>query len=219
VHAHCASQSVNVLQVHVGSFYATLVQFQSSPSSRPTAVLTLNPERLCLCGHLYVWVQCLHVCSDACNQAATTYGHKDGVKLGWVSNLQAKGGGETHRHTSQRVAAQHDTVHGAVHYATKLGYADKTCMIHTHKLDVLHNSVCPALLTAVSHDGSPGGCCYVWLPDWRPPHLSKDLITNGALPCDGVWVIIGRHKRQPITHRTVLHMMHNKAPGIHPVST
>lgn len=47
------------------------------------------------------------------------------------------------------------------------------------------------------------------------PYLSEDLVPNGALACNGVWVIIGRHKHQLITHSTLLHTRHSKAPGMH----
>jgi hypothetical protein len=39
--------------------------------------------------HLDVWVQCLDVCCNACDQAATANGHKDGIKLGGVCNLRS----------------------------------------------------------------------------------------------------------------------------------
>jgi hypothetical protein len=67
----------------------------------PSHLLDLGP---CSCvpgSHLYVRVQCLDVCSNACDQATTSNGHKDGVKLGWVCDLQREGGvGGTDRSTS-----------------------------------------------------------------------------------------------------------------------
>lgn len=69
----------------------------SSPAEpQQPQTLLVDPEEPCTLrarSHLYVWVQCLDVCSNACDQATTSDGHKDGVKLGWVSDLQGWVGG------------------------------------------------------------------------------------------------------------------------------
>lgn len=37
---------------------------------------------------LYVWVQALDICCNACNEATSTNGDKDGIKLAGVCDLQ-----------------------------------------------------------------------------------------------------------------------------------